>query len=82
MICPVISFEMSVGLVWLWAACILKHRAMFLSCWRIYMVGLPLELVASWVVLGFSVGMEAFDELLLINVPWSQEFSGVLRFWT
>ena len=22
-----------------------------------------------WVVLGFSVGMEAFDELLLINVP-------------
>ena len=28
------------------------------------------------VVLGFSVGMEAFDELLSINVPWSQEFSG------
>ena len=27
-------------------------------------------------VLGFSIGMEAFDELLLINVPWSQEFSG------
>ena len=25
-------------------------------------------------VLGFSVGMEAFDELLSINVPWSQEF--------
>ena len=35
-----------------------------------------------WVVLGFSVGMEAFDDLLLINVPWSQEFSGVLRIWT
>ena len=34
------------------------------------------------VVLGFSVVMEAFDELLLINVPWSQEFSGVLRIWT
>ena len=31
-------------------------------------------------VLGFSVGMEAFDELLSINVPWSQEFSDVLRF--
>ena len=28
------------------------------------------------VVLGFSVSMEAFDELLSINVPWSQEFSG------
>ena len=27
-------------------------------------------------LLGVSVGMEAFDELLLINVPWSQEFSG------
>ena len=34
-----------------------------------------------WVVLGFIVGMEVFDELLLINVPWSQEFSGVLRIW-
>ena len=31
------------------------------------------------VMLGFSVGMEAFDELLSINVSWSQEFSGVLR---
>ena len=43
------------------------------------MVCLALELVGPWVVLGFSVGMEVFDELLLINVPWSQEFSGVLR---
>ena len=34
------------------------------------------------VVLGFSVGMQAFDELLLINGPWSQEFSVVLRIWT
>ena len=46
------------------------------------MVCRALERVGSCVVLGFSVGMEAFDELLLINVPWSQEFSGVLRFWT
>ena len=37
------------------------------------MVCLALEL-GSWVVLGFSVGMEAFDELLSINVPWIQEF--------
>ena len=43
---------------------------------------LALELVGPWVVLDFSVGMEAFDELLSINVPWSQEFSGVLRIWT
>ena len=36
------------------------------------MVYLALELVGPCVVLGFSVGMEAFDELLSINVPWSQ----------
>ena len=46
------------------------------------MVCLVLELVGPSVVLGFSVNMEAFDELLSINVPWSQEFSGVLRIWT
>ena len=46
------------------------------------MVCLALELVGPWAVLCFSVGMEAFDELLLINVPWIQEFSDVLRIWT
>ena len=46
------------------------------------MVCLVLELVGPWMVLGFSVGMEVFDELLLINVSWIQEFSGVLRIWT
>ena len=46
------------------------------------MVCPALELVGSWVVLGFSVDMEAFDELLSINVPWSQDFSGALRIWT
>ena len=46
------------------------------------MVCLALEVVGPLVVLGFSVGMEAFNELLSINVPWSQEFSGVLRIWT
>ena len=33
------------------------------------MVCFVLELVGPWVELGFSVGMEAFDERLLINVP-------------
>ena len=46
------------------------------------MVCLALDLVGPCGVLGFSVGMEAFDELLSINVPWSQEFSGILRIWT
>ena len=33
------------------------------------MICLFLELVGPWVVLGFSVGMEVLNELLLINVP-------------
>ena len=45
------------------------------------MLCLALELVGSWVKLGFSVGWRLLDELLSINVPWSQEFSSVLRFW-
>ena len=45
------------------------------------MVSLALELVGPWVVLGFSVDMGACDEFLSINVPWSQEFSDVLRIW-
>ena len=57
-------------------------RAAFLCSWRISLVCPALELVGSWVELGFSVGMEAFDELLSINVHWGQEFSGVLRIWT
>ena len=80
--CPVMSYEMSMVLEKLWAACILELRTVFLCCWRICVVCLALELLGPWVVLGFSVGMEAFDELLLINIPWSQEFSGVLRVWT
>ena len=46
------------------------------------MVCLALELVGPWVELDFSVVMEVFDELLLINVPWIQDFSDVLRIWT
>ena len=53
--------SMCVGsLVWLWAACMLTLRAMFLSCWRICMVCLALELIGPWVVVGFHVGLEAF----------------------
>ena len=54
------EFWVSVGLVWLWAACLLMLRAVFLLCWRISMVCLALELVGSWVELGFSVDMDAF----------------------
>ena len=40
------------------------------------MVSLALELVGPWVVPGFSVGMEACDELLSIGVRSSLMFSG------
>ena len=50
------DFWVSMGLAWLWTACLLMLRA----CWRINMVCLSLELVGSWVQLGFSVDMEAF----------------------
>ena len=46
------------------------------------MVCLALKPVGPWVVLGFSVGMEAFDELLSLNVLWSQVFYDVLTIWT
>ena len=46
------------------------------------MVCLALELVGLWIVFGFSAGMEAFEEILSINVAWSLEFSDVLRIWT
>ena len=51
------------------AVCILKLRGVFLCCWRICVVCLAMELVGPWVELGFSVGMKAFDELPLLNVP-------------
>ena len=58
--CPVVSFEVSMGLVWLLATCIFVLRAMFLLCWSISLACLALKLVASWVELDFSIGMEAF----------------------
>jgi len=58
--CPVVSFGVSIALAWLWAAFLLMLRVVFLLCWRISLVCLAMELVGSWVELGFSVGMEAF----------------------
>ena len=45
----VVSFEVVMDLVLLFAACILMFRVMFLRCWRISVVCLTLELVGSWV---------------------------------
>ena len=54
-------FKVSMGLAWLWEACLFMVRAVFLLSWRIIVVCLALEFVGSWVELGFSVGMEAFE---------------------
>ena len=62
-------------LVWLWVAYILKLRAMFLCCWIICLVCLALDLVSSWVVLGFSVGREGFGWTLIYQCSLQ---SGVL----
>ena len=49
----------------------MELRAVFLCCWRICLVCLALELVGPWVVLGFSVGMVVFNELLSLMFPES-----------
>ena len=59
--CPVVSFEVSIGLCDFWPLVFLCSG--LCSCflwWRISLVCLALECVGSWVELGFSVGMEAF----------------------
>ena len=62
------EFWVSIGLAWLWEACLLMPGAVFQYCWRISLVFLALDLFGSWV------------ELLSINVPWNQVFSDVLKF--
>ena len=70
--CPIKSFEMSLSLVWLWSVHLLMFSVVFLFCWRISVVCLALELVSSWVKLGFSVGMETFGlALAYFCSPWS-----------
>ena len=56
--CPLVCFGVSVGLAWLWTAHLLMFRVVFLFCWQISMVCLALDLVGSWVELGFSVDVE------------------------
>ena len=58
--CPVVSIEVSMGLTWLQEARLLVFRVVFLFFWRIIMVCLSLELVGSWVGLGFSVDVKNF----------------------
>ena len=43
----------------------LTLQSMFLRYYRIYVVCLVLELLGSWVVVGFGVSMEAFGWTLI-----------------
>ena len=43
----------------------LTFGSMFLRYYRIYVVCLVLEILGSWVVVGFGVGMEAFGWTLI-----------------
>ena len=52
-------FGMSMGSVWLWAACLLTCRVVLLFCWRVGVGHLEPELAGFWVGLGLSVEMEA-----------------------
>ena len=69
------------GSAWLWAACLLTGRAVFLFYWWFGVRHLALGLAGLWLGLGLSVEMTAFEsphELML----WGQGFSGGPRSWT
>ena len=51
-----LGFVVSMGMTWLWIACLLMLSVVFLLC----MVCLALKLFGSWMELGFSVDMETF----------------------
>ena len=64
--CPVMSFEMGLCVMCDFGQPVC-WRSGLCSCvgWRIYVVCLTLKLTGSWVVVGFSVGMEAFGWSLI-----------------
>ena len=64
---PEVSFGVTMGLAWLWATRILMFRVVFLFCWRIFMLCITLDLVGSWVELGFSVGVETAAAATLLQ---------------
>ena len=80
--CPVVRFGVSMGLAWLWVACLLNTQGCVpallenqrgMSC-----IGPCWLLGGSW----FQCRVWRFlDEFLSFNGPWSKEFSDVLKFW-
>ena len=74
--CPVVSFEMGLWVWWDFGQHV--YGCSGLCSWLLENLH-GMSCSGTYWLLG--VGMEALDDLLLINVPCSQEFSGVLRFW-
>jgi len=62
---PVVSFGVSMDLIWLWIVFLFMFWIVFRFCWRISVVYLALVLVGSWVELNFSEGMETFGWALV-----------------
>ena len=54
------SLGVSMGLVWFGETHLLICRVVGLFCRRIHVVCLALDLVDSWIELGFSVDVESF----------------------
>ena len=78
---PVVSFGVSMGLAWLWAACFLMLRAFnaLLENWcGMFCTGTCWLLGGAW----FQCRYGDLGELLSINVPWNHELSDVLKFWS
>ena len=53
------------GSAWLWAACLLTGRAVFLFYWWFGVWHLALGLAGLWLGLGLSVEMTAFERVLM-----------------
>ena len=70
--CPVMSFEVYGFGVTLGSLYINAELVWYVLFWNLLALGWSLVSVQVW---------RLMDELFLINVPWSQKFSGVLRFW-
>ena len=60
--CPIVSFEVSVGLAWLWEACLLMLSVVFLLCWKIAWYG-------NWT----EMAMATHSSTLARKVPWMEE---------
>ena len=83
--CPVVSFEVSMDLMWLLATYIFVLGVMFLLCWRISLVYLALKLVGSWVPLcllkSVTLAQNAFFFFFFTKCFWSCYLIVFLVFW-